>query len=1043
MAADAPFRRAARGLARGAFLLAAPVPAGAQAPPHPPAQSALALAFVGGTQDDQAFARAAAGAVKDAAGLDAALMAIRATDRFREVALAAPPSASGPARVRLDPWPALAGWTLQDDGAGEPPGARKLFPDLRRGIRAGEARRRGWQSRAEELLRASGFPSAQVEVAPQEGGASLAIRIRRGTPARVRLLEFAGSAGPYGEAALWRLAGAEPGRTLWTLAFRREALARLRKRFLKDHRYEWRADFDFREDGSLRMSVDPGPVVELKAEGASLGFGGINELAPLARAERYGPELLDEGDRRIFRFLRNQGFLDPEVSHRRDVLAGTPERPERVRITYTARPGPKVVLAGLRFEGNESVAERELLEAAALPRGFRGWGAPKASPDLIQALEDRIRAFYLRRGFSEARVRRAVPVREAGRWVETFSIREGVRRELVEVRLTLPSGSPYDAWAFAEDLLPVVGDRPPRIRALEPAGGSARVYEGDRPPTAGRRARITLEPGGPEETVIVLRPDRPLPYVKGDLVQAVASMRARQSALGVLRPREDLTFDESGDALTIRLRIPDLPRGAVRRLVVQGSDRTRARAVLREAMLEPGVPNSPEGLGRAQARIANLGAFQRVDLEALPGAEDGSLALRLTERSPWVFSHSFGYDRSQGYHIGTGVQRLNVGGMGRSVDFGIRAGDATLNSEALRKAFPTGEFSRSVDAYTLGYSDPRFEPAGLDRWVPQRTQYRAEAAYLVERQSVYEVRRRRVVNTFDWRVGEQKVFQLGHRYERAEVESRIEPKASIAEEFQALLAQAAKIPDGKVIISAPFLRFVRDTRDSPFDPTRGTFLYAHLDLANQVFGTSSNSSFVRLDLRHQWNWPVGYNASRGVVALGLRLGVANPTAASAENFPISERFFAGGPFTHRGVEPDSLGPRGSVPLLDPATGDFKLSPDGANRQYELIPLGGQGLALVNLEYRFPVYASWLWAEVFLDSGQVYASLRQKRDRLAGSPPPYPPFRTSLGAGVILKFGLPIKIEYAADVKRIFGKPRTKDEKDTELHGVLVSAGFQF
>jgi outer membrane protein assembly factor BamA len=1033
--------------------LASAAPARAQAPQAPPPRQSQAqapaqgpglhLEFSGGTPDDQAFARAAAGIVRGLPALEGALAAIRATDRFREVSALDPGPGEGRIGIRLVPWPALQGWTLEDDGAAEAPDPRRLFPELRRGIRAGQARRASWRARAQEMLRAAGFPAAEVAIRDVDGGARLAIRIQRGAPARIRRLEFTGTSEPYGEAALWKLAGAVPGRTLWTLAFRREALARLRKRFLKDHRYEWRAELEYREDGALRLAVDPGPVVEIKAEGASLGFGGIEELVPLARAERYGPELLDEGDRRIFRFLRNQGFLDPEVAHRRDVVAGPLERPQRVRITYSVRPGPKVVLAGLRFEGNEALTERELLEAAALPRGLYGWGAPKASPELLQALEDRVRALYLRRGFSEIRVRRAVPVREGGRWVETLSIREGVQRHVSEVRLTLPGEPSYDPWAFGEDLLPILGDRPPRIRGQEPPDGSARVYEGDRPPTLGTRARLTLEAGEQGGRVLVLRPERPLPYVKGDLVQAVAAMRARQSSLGVLRPKEDLEFDESGEALRIRLRISDQPRGAVSRMVVQGSDRTRARAILREAMLEPGTAASPEGLGRAQARIANLGAFQRVDLEPLPGAEEGSLALRLTERNPWVFSHSFGYDRSQGYHVGTGIQRLNVGGMGRSVDFGIRAGDATLNSEALRKAFPTGEFSRSVDAYTLAYSDPRFDPAFLDRWLPDRTQYRAEAGYIVERQSVYEVRRRRVVNTFDWRVGDQKVFQVGHRFERAEVESRIEPKASIAEEFQALLAQAAKVPDGKVIISAPFLQFVRDTRDSPFDPTRGTLFYAHLDFANQVFGTSANSSFVRLDLRHQWNWPVGYNASRGVVALGLRLGVANPTAASAENFPLSERFFAGGPFTHRGIEPDSLGPRGSVPLLDPATGDFKLSADGANRQYELIPLGGQGLALVNLEYRFPVYASWLWAEVFIDSGQVYASLRQREERLAGSPPPYPPFRTSLGLGVILKLGLPIKIEYAADVKRILGRPRTKDERDTELHGVLVSAGFQF
>jgi hypothetical protein len=52
-------------------------------------------------------------------------------------------------------------------------------------------------------------------------------------------------------------------------------------------------------------------------------------------------------------------------------------------------------------------------------------------------------------------------------------------------------------------------------------------------------------------------------------------------------------------------------------------------------------------------------------------------------------------------------------------------------------------------------------------------------------------------------------------------------------------------------------------------------------------------------------------------------------------------------------------------------------------------------------------------------------------------------RTTLGLGLILKVGFPLKIEYAADWKRISGQPRSQDEKDTQLKSLLISAGFQF
>jgi outer membrane protein assembly factor BamA len=223
---------------------------------------------------------------------------------------------------------------------------------------------------------------------------------------------------------------------------------------------------------------------------------------------------------------------------------------------------------------------------------------------------------------------------------------------------------------------------------------------------------------------------------------------------------------------------------------------------------------------------------------------------------------------------------------------------------------------------------------------------------------------------------------------------------------------------------------VVDRRDRPYDPTQGTYFMGRLELANQVFGTSTNSSFVKLDLRRQWNWPMGFHAENGVVMASVRLGLARPTAHSAEDLPLSERFFGGGSFTVRGVEPDMLGTLGVVTSVDGTT-------------TQIIPLGGQGLAVVNLEYRFPMFG-WqsVWGEVFVDSGQIYRSLAAKRDPVTNAPP-FPALRTTLGVGVILRLGFPLKLEYAADWKRIMGLPRTQEERESQLKSLLISAGFQF
>ena len=221
---------------------------------------------------------------------------------------------------------------------------------------------------------------------------------------------------------------------------------------------------------------------------------------------------------------------------------------------------------------------------------------------------------------------------------------------------------------------------------------------------------------------------------------------------------------------------------------------------------------------------------------------ESDLVLRLEERSHWVFSESFGYDKSTGYNFGYGVQRLNFQGMGRTLDFGLRAGDGTINNSTLRRWFPTGDFSRSVDSYTIGYTDPWFSPGFLTSILPERVRYRAEASYVQEQQSAYLIRRRRVLNGLEWRMDATHVLRIGHRFERSDVRlvdlvdlntPQYELFKPILEDPQ-LLNKATRSPS-RSTISAPYFKWIRDTRDSPYDPTTGVITSLRLDLANQAY----------------------------------------------------------------------------------------------------------------------------------------------------------------------------------------------------------------
>lgn len=1017
----------------------------------------------GGSADDRGFAEMASGLVKGKPypdlHFDLVLQAIRATDRFRSVDGTL--GADGTAHIRLQPWAPLQSWVWQGDIL---PKKIKilLFPDLRKGTPLGDLRLEEWRRISEARLRDEGYPQARLAVERDASGARLNLKVELGAASLVRGIAVTGDIGSYRLEALLKIAAIQVGQTLWTQDLRRQATRKIRRRFVKDKRLEGQVELSFASDGTVTFSVDPGPIVRVSTKGKWLSQRTLNELLPLTSTDRYGPELLDEGDRRLNRYYSDKGFLDVDSTHVREVVSGSTAHPQEVHIIYSIETGERRYINRILFEGNQELNERDLSKAVKLPRGLLWFNAPRATPNLLSEVETRITNHYLSMGFSDVRLRRRLETRK-GEQDLIFNIREGPRRTVRAIILELPEGPAWDPWKFGESLLRAVADKP---ALLTPTFSQRRRYRSDRRELGGIIAVLEILPSelGKPGKAIRLLTERPVPYLRADLAAVLGDLNQSVAELGTSNPIVRTHIEEDDAGATIHIEIPAQPLTFVRRRVVQGSLETKSRAVARETKdLEPGDPLNLDHLGQAQANLGNLGAFKRVDAVSMkevaeaPAStesqspwEEGDLVLRLEERSHWVFSESFGYDKGTGYNFGYGVQRLNFQGMGRTLDFGLRAGDGTIQNPTLRRWFPTGNFSRSVDSYSIGYTDPWFSPGILANILPERVQYRVEAAYIQEQQTAYLIRRRRVLNGLEWRLNSTTMLRVGHRFERSDVrlvdlvDLNTPQYDSVKYIFDNpnLLNQATRSPS-RSIVSAPYAQWIRDSRDSSYDPTSGSITSLRLELANQLFGTSKNSSFVKLDARQQWTWPVGYRASAGVVSLGLRIGAARPTASTSQDLPLSERFFAGGSGTFRGSEPDFLGPVGSIPfLLRTSGGKYApvLTPDGQSVVWQNIPIGGQGLALVNLEYRFPVIGKTIWGEVFMDAGQVYRSLRPEADPVN---PPFPPLRVALGLGLIIKLGLPIKIEYGSDWKRILGRPRSQLDKDSQLHSLLISAGYQF
>jgi outer membrane protein assembly factor BamA len=169
------------------------------------------------------------------------------------------------------------------------------------------------------------------------------------------------------------------------------------------------------------------------------------------------------------------------------------------------------------------------------------------------------------------------------------------------------------------------------------------------------------------------------------------------------------------------------------------------------------------------------------------------------------------------------------------------------------------------------------------------------------------------------------------------------------------------------------LSLLGDNRDSFINPTKGSFWsvsseFAHTWLGSEVnFNKLYGQGFLYVSLAKNIIW-----------ASGLRLGVVpgeNPLLI------IEDRFKAGGPYTVRAFRLNSLGPK--------------------NERGE--PLGGQALAVLNQELRFPLYKSF-HGSVFYDAGNVF--LLASKARLSD-------LRHCVGVGLryLLPFG-PIRFDFA-------------------------------
>ena len=377
------------------------------------------------------------------------------------------------------------------------------------------------------------------------------------------------------------------------------------------------------------------------------------------------------------------------------------------------------------------------------------------------------------------------------------------------------------------------------------------------------------------------------------------------------------------------------PLQVVDRILVRGNKRTQGDVIRRTLDLDSGEPVSQGKLLETERSLYQLGIFSNVDVEFVPAGLDETerdVIVRVEEGKPRSLLYGVGWDSENGFRGLFGFSDNNVWGKAYSLRTDVRWSQRDKRFRTLFNQPYLGEHPVSLTS-TVFYEQeaPSDRPYEVTRYGARSEAFR-----------VYG--NRRFSAALDYRI----------------VEPSVDP---------GLATNEIERRDQPYQVTSFIPSFFWDRRDDPILTTRGWSTLAQLQYAFPVPAFRTDTEFMKLFLQQTQFVNLGHP---GVLAASLRLGMLEPYKSipstgdlvlpfPSRNIPIAERFFAGGDASHRAYGRDELGIRGESLILNPKGGGY-------------VPVGGNGLLLINLEYRFPIYDGF-GGTLFLDSGNVWGDWR--------------------------------------------------------------------
>jgi outer membrane protein insertion porin family len=366
----------------------------------------------------------------------------------------------------------------------------------------------------------------------------------------------------------------------------------------------------------------------------------------------------------------------------------------------------------------------------------------------------------------------------------------------------------------------------------------------------------------------------------------------------------------------IDIRIAKGNRITIEHINISGNTTTRDKVIRRELELKEQDRYSDRSLRKSRENLMRLGYFEEVNFATPRGSRDNTMVLNITvkERATGTFNIGVGFSSVEHFMFNASIQKENFFGYGISGNI-------------------SAELSSKRQLFMLAVNDPYF----LDtKWMAGLSAYRNAYHYT-------DFRRESTGGdvTLGHRFFRDFSAQLGYTIEQVKVNDFA---YTVPQFFQ---------QDASGLTSALNLTLAYDTRDNRIMPTKGLYEIVSQEISGTKLG--GDNDFYRVNFRSMYYQPLWKNL---VFKQFFRVGYIK--SLNDKPVPLFERFFAGGVFSLRGYEPDSVGPRLRIP-------------NSISGSVEDFTYGGNKLMLFVTELELPIYdKAGIRAVAFFDAGNAYA-----------------------------------------------------------------------